>query len=134
MSLVYRAPMPPNRMPPIRSLTGARFIAALLVVCFHFVPHAPTWMNSIIRNGYLGVPFFFVLSGFILTYNYASDSQRQIGARSFWVARFARIYPIYLVSLVLSLPFFFRDFPSQVPAIGGRVASDSGAIIFFSAT
>jgi peptidoglycan/LPS O-acetylase OafA/YrhL len=134
MSLAYSRLMLPSRMPVIRSLTGARFIAALLVVCFHFVPQAPAGMNSIIRNGYLGVPFFFVLSGFILTYNYASDSQQRFGARSFWVARFARIYPIYLVSLVLSLPFFFRDLPGQVPAIGGRVASDSGVIIFFSVT
>src|SRR5580698_8802877 len=130
MSLVYSNSIPPGRMPAIRSLTGARFVAALLVVCFHFVPLAPGWVNSILRNGYLGVPFFFVLSGFILTYNYASDPQQRIVARSFWMARFARIYPIYLVALVLSLPFFFRDFPSQVPAIGGSVASDSGAIIF----
>jgi peptidoglycan/LPS O-acetylase OafA/YrhL len=51
--------------------------------------------------GYLGVSFFFVLSGFILVYVY---SGRQIQKRRFWQARFARIYPVYLFSLIVSIP------------------------------
>lgn len=47
---------------------------------------------------------FFVLSGFILVYTYAGTN---LNARRFWQARFARIYPAYFLSLVLSAPFFF---------------------------
>jgi len=54
--------------------------------------------------GYVGVSFFFVLSGFILVYTYAD---RQISAGEFWRARFARIYPAYLFSLLFTAPFFY---------------------------
>ena len=47
------------------------------------------------------VGFFFLLSGYVLSYNYADRSQT-LKKRQFWRARFARLYPIYLLSLVLS--------------------------------
>jgi len=46
------------------------------------------------------VDLFFVLSGFILTVNYAPSSARPL--RSFWLLRFFRIYPSYLVGLLLT--------------------------------
>jgi peptidoglycan/LPS O-acetylase OafA/YrhL len=52
----------------------------------------------------VGVSFFFVLSGFILVYTYAG---RDTPARDFWRARFARIYPAFAFSLLLTGPFFF---------------------------
>ena len=54
-----------------------------------------------IKIGYLGVTFFFVLSGFILVYVY---SGRPLKKSRFWQARFARIYPAYLFSLLLTAP------------------------------
>ena len=54
--------------------------------------------------GYVGVSFFFVLSGFILVYTYAG---RNIVLREFWQTRFARIYPAYLFSLLITFPFFY---------------------------
>ena len=53
--------------------------------------------------GYLGVSFFFVLSGFILVYTYAD---RVVSLREFWQLRFARIYPAFLFSLLLTAPAF----------------------------
>ena len=53
--------------------------------------------------GYVGVSFFFVLSGFILVYTYAG---RNIVLRDFWQTRFARIYPAYLFALLLTSPFW----------------------------
>jgi peptidoglycan/LPS O-acetylase OafA/YrhL len=50
------------------------------------------------------VNFFFVLSGFILVYTY--DGPR-LSPQKFWWARFARIYPAYLLSLIVAAPFFF---------------------------
>src|SRR5260370_6407765 len=73
----------------------------------------PRWLKSFAAIGYVGVSFFFVLSGFILVYTYAG---REIDNRDFYRARFARIYPAYLFSLLISLPFFyFGTFQMHVP-------------------
>ena len=95
----------------IEALTSLRFFAALLVVLFHHgqaqFTLAPVWLQNVIKAGYIGVPFFFVLSGFILAYNYAPQVQaKTLDPRRFWVARFARIYPVYAVSLIISAPLF----------------------------
>jgi peptidoglycan/LPS O-acetylase OafA/YrhL len=82
----------------IRPLTSLRFVAALLV----FVYHAPL-IQPFARDhglGQAGVGFFFLLSGFILTYTYAG---RLDDLRAYAVARFARIYPTYAVSIAIAL-------------------------------
>ena len=62
--------------------------------------------------GYIGVGFFFLLSGFILTYSYRAafaDGLRADAARAFYVARFARIVPLHLVTMppmILTMIFF----------------------------
>jgi peptidoglycan/LPS O-acetylase OafA/YrhL len=101
--------------PAINGLTSVRFFAALYVAIFHWAklhPHKgwPTPVRNAAFAGYIGVPMFFVLSGFILSYNYAPDEQRpSVDNHGFWVARFARIYPVYLLGLVTALPFFLKD-------------------------
>ena len=56
-------------------------------------------LYPMINNSYVFVGFFILLSGYVLAYNYA-DRPRLV-KRDFWLARFARLYPIYLLSLVL---------------------------------
>src|SRR5215469_5949735 len=95
--------------PRLHTLTSLRFFAALHVVLFHMrvvsiVPGGPWWYQNYASIGFVGVNFFFVLSGFILVYTYEGP---QLSARNFWWARFARIYPAYLLSLILAAPFFF---------------------------
>jgi peptidoglycan/LPS O-acetylase OafA/YrhL len=126
--------MPRTRPPPIRPLAGARFVAAVLIVAFHYITVATPWLDAIYRSGYLGVCFFFVLSGFVLAYNYASDPAEKVGARAFWVARFARIYPLFLLALILDLPFFLRQLRLELPQIGGTLTSDAAVIAFFNLT
>jgi peptidoglycan/LPS O-acetylase OafA/YrhL len=99
--------------PVLRGLTGVRFLAAMHVVLFHYLRFylagAPWLIQNIIQAGYVGVGLFFVLSGFILTYTYLDvDSSKALDRRAFWVARFARIYPLYALSLLLALPFTFQ--------------------------
>ena len=102
-------------------LTGLRFIAALLIVAFHFAPlpagHVAAsghWLQAaarhIVEDGLLSVNFFFVLSGFILAYTYLTTDGRLRGTRgAFWVARLARVYPVYLVAFILAAaPFAWR--------------------------
>ena len=57
-------------------------------------------------SGYVGVNFFFVLSGFVLAYAYVEDGRMTTSAGRFWRARFARIYPMHLVGVLLALPLF----------------------------
>lgn len=85
-------------------LTVIRFFAAAWVYLFHselWAGHTG-WFAAISSFGYVGVSIFFVLSGFILSYNYLG---RDFTKREFWSARFARIVPVYWLSLALTLPY-----------------------------
>ncbi len=94
--------------PRLPALTSLRFFAAFHVVIFHFqamqIFIGPVWFQKLSSIGYVGVSFFFVLSGFILVYTYAG---RPMVLKNFWRARFARIYPAYAFSLLVTAPFFF---------------------------
>ena len=90
-----------------RPLTSLRFFAAMHVLAFHnhldALMDLPGGIRSIIRTGYVSVSLFFVLSGFILAYTYHGDREGvSFDRRSFWAARLARIYPVYLVGLLLA--------------------------------
>ncbi len=92
------------RRSQLPALTGIRCFAALNLVFFHFAdPHSFGPLSPVVNGGYISVSFFLLLSGFILTYNYADRAQQgALTARSFWSARFSRLYPVYLFSLLLS--------------------------------
>src|SRR5579859_5596099 len=93
--------------PRLPALTSLRFFAALHVVFFHLLALKIMWNQGWLKRassvGYVGVSFFFVLSGFILVYTYAG---REMTLKGFWRARFARIYPAYVFSLIVTGPFF----------------------------
>ena len=92
------------RKSQLPALTGVRCFAALNLVFFHFAdPHSFGPLSPVVNGGYISVSFFLLLSGFILTYNYADRAQQgALTARSFWSARFSRLYPVYAFSLLLS--------------------------------
>src|SRR5437899_7700201 len=104
-----------------KSLTSLRFFAAMHVLAFHnhldALMDLPGGIRSIIRTGYVSVSLFFVLSGFILAYTYHGDREGvSFDRRSFLAARLARIYPVYLVGLLLAAPFvFWAHFNSDRP-------------------
>jgi peptidoglycan/LPS O-acetylase OafA/YrhL len=108
--------------PNCKALTGIRFFAALHVILYHYasLPFSllPTSVRNVAKHGYLGVSLFFVLSGFILAYTYCGrePKEKTIDARPFWVARFARIYPMYFFALLLSLPLIFDAASKLSPA------------------
>lgn len=93
----------------IGALTTVRFAAALSVVLYHVLPWAEEssgvglFASSLLGLGYTAVGFFFVLSGFILATVYPQLGNWHAVAR-FWLARFARIYPMYALSLLMDLP------------------------------
>ena len=109
----------PQGRKQLDALTGLRFFAAFIVVMYHCLArggghaiapslaHPSTLLKNIWNSGYVGVSFFFILSGFILAYTYLGRiDQPRVNKRAFWVARFARIYPAYLVALALSFYAF----------------------------
>jgi peptidoglycan/LPS O-acetylase OafA/YrhL len=85
------------------SLTGLRIFAAVAVYLSHIGPPHGSGevISSFIGSGYSGVTLFFVLSGFVLSVNYFDEFLRPTlaGTWNFFVARFARIYPLYIVCL-----------------------------------
>jgi peptidoglycan/LPS O-acetylase OafA/YrhL len=99
---VSAQPAAPARKPQLPALTGVRTLLAVNIMLFHFTPPHMKYLYPVIDNSYVFVGFFFLLSGFILAYNYA-DRPSKLDKRQFWRARFARLYPIYLLSLVLFL-------------------------------
>jgi peptidoglycan/LPS O-acetylase OafA/YrhL len=95
--------------PRLAALTSARFVAAFHVLLFHAwamqgLTRAPSWLQRFASVGYVAVSFFFILSGFILVYTYEG---KEFDWRQFWKARLARLYPVYLLSLLITAPFFF---------------------------
>ena len=81
-------------------LTSLRAFAALAVLGYHLMRHTP-WLphDAWFRYGFTGVGFFFILSGFVLTWSIRPHDS----AKDFWVRRFARVYPSHLVMLVVAL-------------------------------
>jgi peptidoglycan/LPS O-acetylase OafA/YrhL len=95
--------------PSLDALTGLRFLAAMGVVFFHFSQPILQGRSFALFNlagaGYIAVDLFYLLSGFILTYSYLSPEGTLLGSRrNFYVSRFARIYPAYLLAFILAAP------------------------------
>jgi peptidoglycan/LPS O-acetylase OafA/YrhL len=103
---------PVARKSRLPALSGLRTFAALNLVFFHFGdPKDFGWLAPVVDNGYTSVSFFLLLSGFILTYNYsdrAANGGMEVG--KFWLARFSRLYPVYIFSLVVSLSMLVAEF------------------------
>lgn len=90
-------------------LTGLRWLAAFWVFGYHMqnfgsLPHP---FDLPVHLGYLGVTFFFVLSGFVLTWSMSPD----VRISTFYTRRFARIWPAHMVALLLAIPVFYALSP-----------------------
>ena len=95
----------------LNALTGLRSFAAVNIVLFHFSnPLWFGWLAPVVNAGYASVSFFILLSGFVLGYNYNARARaRELDKIRFYEARFTRLYPIYLLSLILA----FRMLPLE---------------------
>lgn len=89
---------------PLKALTGLRCFAAVNIVFFHFSdPKWFGWFAPIVNAGYASVSYFILLSGFVLGYNYNVRARAgELDVIRFYKARFTRLYPIYLLSLLLA--------------------------------
>lgn len=91
----------PNKVEELESIRG---LAALLIVLFHI----PSWNAhfydyNFIRNGYLMVELFFVLSGYVIYSAYSNKISNKIELLRFQFLRFGRLYPVHLLYLGIFL-------------------------------
>jgi peptidoglycan/LPS O-acetylase OafA/YrhL len=68
----------------------------------------PDPLAAIMRGGYQAVPTFFVLSGLVLARTYGCTSWTAFHLRKYFAGRFARVYPVYLLSLLIVAPFIWK--------------------------
>ena len=95
-------------------LNGLRFFAALAVIITHVellkdqLHIENYWSNKIIFNlGGLGVYFFFVLSGFLITYLLLAEKEKgEISVKKFYMRRILRIWPLYYLIVILAFFIF----------------------------
>jgi peptidoglycan/LPS O-acetylase OafA/YrhL len=110
----------------IRALTGLRIVAAVWVVFFHFrplvhdaAPAVGSALAPVLDRGAQGVDLFFILSGFVLTWNYLDSMGQSFSARAaarFLWLRLARVWPVYLATLHLALMWvIFTFYVGHVP-------------------
>lgn len=106
----------PSSPATIASFEGGRGLAALFVALFHFGNGANVF--SLIRNSYLFVDLFFVISGFVICSAYATRLETAGSLRSFLIRRFGRLFPL----LVFSTMFYVLAKNLLVGAKQGAVA------------
>ncbi|WP_412949943.1 acyltransferase family protein [Microbacterium sp. 179-I 3D3 NHS] len=76
-----------------------------MVFFYHILVFAPLPgpISQVFAQGYYGVTFFFVLSGFVLTWS----ARPRVSTSTFYWRRFARIWPSHMVALLLAIPVFY---------------------------
>jgi len=114
------------------ALDSLRGVAALMVVLLHInaVSHMTEW--TLVRQGWLCVDFFFVLSGFVIAFAYLDKIESWPSLLEFVIRRFGRVWPLHAVLLLLfvgsellKLALSYRGFPTHEPPFGGRYAVDA---------
>jgi peptidoglycan/LPS O-acetylase OafA/YrhL len=117
------------RRPAIDSLTSLRGIAAVWVVFYHFQSDliaflpAGAFLLPFLGQGHFAVPIFFVLSGYVLAYNYLDSIgtwPNRSGLLRFWGHRLLRIYPLHVATLflVLAMVVVARSLGLTISSVG----------------
>ncbi len=109
---LHSRPLPhlsaPDRKPPLPGLTGVRTFLALGILFFHYTPPHATYVRPIIEAGFTYIGCFLLISGFVLSYNYAHRANTLKVGR-FYAARASRLYPVYLMSLLVSFDMLHAE-------------------------
>ncbi len=99
----------------LKYLDSARGIAALMVFISHYTGYVYNFQNPrnigiycLLFNGNDAVSFFFVLSGFVLSYKYIMGGNA-LDIRKFYVTRFFRLFPPYFILVTASALWSFHD-------------------------
>lgn len=87
-------------------LNGLRGVAALMVIWYHvFEAFATSPIDQRFNHGYLAVDFFFVLSGFVISYAY-DDRWNRMSIKEFFKRRLIRLHPLVVIGAVIGVIAF----------------------------
>ena len=85
-------------------LDGMRGLAAVVVMIYH-------WFNDehfrLLKNPFLAVDFFFILSGFVICYAYGTRIDQGLSISDYIVRRIGRLYPVMFTSVLIGAPIFY---------------------------
>lgn len=118
MSTSEQVSIPLASKPRYEILDGLRGVAAMIVVLYHILEtYAHNPLDHPLNHGYLGVDFFFVLSGFVIGYAY-DDRWGRMTMWNFFKRRIVRLHPLVILGTTFGLlMFFFTDSP-MFPLMG----------------
>ncbi len=87
----------------IEQVTFTRFLAAISIVIYHYAlklfPFSEGSLYKIFKGADTGVSYFFILSGFVMMFAYGKRAS--VNVPEYFKNRFARIYPVYLLAVLL---------------------------------
>ena len=116
---------PPRAHLPI--LDALRFFAAAMVAISHYTHWVleeqgihGTLAMLVGDLSAIGMQLFFVLSGFVIHYNYAQTVTQTGGLKKFWVARFSRLYPLFFLLFALEFVISFLHGNSSCSQTGSK--------------
>ncbi len=91
----------PGKSHKFLTLDASRGVAAITVMAYHYLGE-----KTVVAHGYLAVDFFFMLSGFVLTFAYQTKLDQGWSTGSFFKMRLVRLYPLYFLGLILGSLLF----------------------------
>src|SRR6185503_18013360 len=98
-------------------LDGLRGVASITVVIFHvFETYSGDRFHQIINHGYLAVDFFFLLSGFVISYAY-DDRWPKMTQWDFYKRRLVRLQPMVVLGSVVGAALFYFQKGTVFPLI-----------------
>ena len=100
------------------TLDALRGVAALAVVQFHTSSFAG---RKLVHHGYLAVDFFFLLSGFVLSFAYSDRLDRGWPTAAFLKVRWIRLYPLYFLALASGITLRLLDHHFGKPSLPAGV-------------
>jgi peptidoglycan/LPS O-acetylase OafA/YrhL len=122
------------------NLDALRFLSFLSVFLYHsykilFIyveksaPHFFSGVEFLFRNGNMGVNFFFVLSGFLITYLLIKEKEKtgKVNLRNFYIRRLLRIWPLFYLCVFIG----FVIFPLLKTAIGAGAPNETAHIAYY---
>ena len=121
----------------ITTLDGLRGVFSLMIVFYHYRSRylmEDFYDFFIIRESWIFVEFFFVLSGFVISYNYHRLGSTQL--KTYVLKRFCRLYPLLFYTTILYLffeiisNFYFSNYQNSTESISSLLYKSFDTLFF----
>jgi peptidoglycan/LPS O-acetylase OafA/YrhL len=92
-------------------LDGMRGVAAILIMLYHYYRACN---YTFLSNTFIAVDFFFILSGFVISYSYGQKLLNGMSASNYILRRIGRLFPMMLIGIIIgAVSFYFPVDPSD---------------------